>query len=1014
MPRPSPPLLNSNYDDIATRVEKLAVAITRTNETPGWVPPADDSVDLGRALISLFATMARHGAERINRIPERNFLAFLARLGLTPSAARAARVPLTFSLVPTGDAEPTVPGRTRVGANAQPGDTREVIFETERDLFTTRAQIASVFVRQPDGDRLANRTAAATGASEEFYQAFDGGEPATHTLYLAADDVLTVPAETNVTMTFSVNDAARWAAIHGSVMPALTADSYYVSRVPTAPLVRWTYWNGTDWADLKVTVSAPNTLRFNMPANMTSTVVNGRRARWIRARLLAWPLGGVPSITGITIQSTPTRTGVTPSAAFANTRALDLSMDFYPFGETPHFNDFLLLSCDEWLARPGANLGVQVTLNNATQPLKSTDAPILTWEISTATGWKSLTTVQPTGTVVSSGPPTIRNDVLRTTMTNLVIPADAAPMTIGNVKATWLRIRLSGGSFGVGLKFDYTKEPPQVDDGYRPPIVQSISMSSTVTLTNTNPLLATENDLAFADVSLTQPLVMFSRSSDDLPTLYAGFDRAFTAGQTQQLYVQVAPLDLSEATRGVVPTTNSTVNWEYWAGDGTWKQLAFQDKTRGFIASDMVSFVAPGDMRRRSIFSRDLFWLRARYRISGPASTSPRIGRMLTNTVWARDCVSSPSEILGSADGRADASFTTTGKPILDGQTIAVRESSAAKDVVRDDMVEEDDPSFLGQIWVRWVEVDNFDSSGPKDRHYAIDREGGIIRFGDGLRGMAPPRGKQNVRARYAFGGGAIGNRPAKSVAKLKTTVPYVAGVTNFEPATGGANADTGEEIKSWGPSVLRHGYRAVTAEDFEDLALEASPAVARAKTITIEFDSIQAADTPIGAISGPIQPGSLVLLLATNGPELPPAASAGILRDVDAYLRARSSAAVDIRLAGPTWVEVSVLGLDITASSAVGTEILRDRIQRGLAEFFHPITGNVEGQGWNFGDLPNESDVYRFVMSIPGVSRIGALDWTLRTTDGLAPPLFDDPLRNRVLIYPGRQNVRIVATGGA
>ena len=62
----------------------------------------------------------------------------------------------------------------------------------------------------------------------------------------------------------------------------------------------------------------------------------------------------------------------------------------------------------------------------------------------------------------------------------------------------------------------------------------------------------------------------------------------------------------------------------------------------------------------------------------------------------------------------------------------------------------------------------------------------------------------------------------------LKTRVPYVARVENRAPAIGGADAETLDEAKVRGPMLLRSRGRAVTAEDFEELAREVAPDAAR------------------------------------------------------------------------------------------------------------------------------------------------------------------------------------------
>src|SRR5262249_44099655 len=77
------------------------------------------------------------------------------------------------------------------------------------------------------------------------------------------------------------------------------------------------------------------------------------------------------------------------------------------------------------------------------------------------------------------------------------------------------------------------------------------------------------------------------------------------------------------------------------------------------------------------------------------------------------------------------------------------------------------------EIWVRWHQVPDFYASGPRDRHYVVDRLTGELRFGDGLNGLVPPAGPGDVRVAWdETRGGRTGNRPAGVVVQLKTTVP--------------------------------------------------------------------------------------------------------------------------------------------------------------------------------------------------------------------------------------------------
>ena len=78
----------------------------------------------------------------------------------------------------------------------------------------------------------------------------------------------------------------------------------------------------------------------------------------------------------------------------------------------------------------------------------------------------------------------------------------------------------------------------------------------------------------------------------------------------------------------------------------------------------------------------------------------------------------------------------------------------------------------------------------------------------------------------------AAATSPARSIRTLKSSIPFVRGVTNRHPASGGVDAESVDEARVRGPLMLRTRSRAVTAEDFELLTREAAPEVARVRCI--------------------------------------------------------------------------------------------------------------------------------------------------------------------------------------
>ena len=180
-----------------------------------------------------------------------------------------------------------------------------------------------------------------------------------------------------------------------------------------------------------------------------------------------------------------------------------------------------------------------------------------------------------------------------------------------------------------------------------------------------------------------------------------------------------------------------------------------------------------------------------------------------------------PPETLGRSDGTPGQRFPLAAPPGRWPPTVA-----GTLEV----RVDEDD-----QIW---TEVPHFAESGPDDRHYRIDarRRRGPARAGGAARptarsGTTAPS-RRGVRrwciTSYRSGGGRRGNVTAGQVRVLKTSVPYVARVENRVAAVGGADAETLDDAKVRGPMLLRSRGRAVTAEDFVQLAQDVAPEAAR------------------------------------------------------------------------------------------------------------------------------------------------------------------------------------------
>src|SRR4026208_1909405 len=121
---PAPRLDDRAFEDIVSEAIRLIprYAPEWTNHNPS---------DPGITLIELAAWMTDLILYRLNRVPEKNYVAFLNLLGIKLQAPRAARALCPCTLVGGAD-RPTIREATAV-STPQAADEDTVTFETVRD-----------------------------------------------------------------------------------------------------------------------------------------------------------------------------------------------------------------------------------------------------------------------------------------------------------------------------------------------------------------------------------------------------------------------------------------------------------------------------------------------------------------------------------------------------------------------------------------------------------------------------------------------------------------------------------------------------------------------------------------------------------------------------------------------------------------------------------------------------------------------------------------------------------------
>jgi len=270
------------------------------------------------------------------------------------------------------------------------------------------------------------------------------------------------------------------------------------------------------------------------------------------------------------------------------------------------------------------------------------------------------------------------------------------------------------------------------------------------------------------------------------------------------------------------------------------------------------------------------------------------------------------------------------------------------------------------QTWIRWTEVIEFFDSKSDSRHYRLDRHTGEIEFGDGVRGRIPLPGGDSIQAfAYQTGGGVAGNVQAGEITAAVTAVSGVDSVINPVGAGGGSEAATNEEMLEIGPAQISHRDRAVTPEDFERLAREASREVRKALCL------------PNRNASGRQELGWTSVFIVPASKAATPTPTLALRRSVQDFLAERADVTLvhqdRIFVGPPKYVPVSV-EVTVVAKSFDVVASAEQSVRQKLDAFLHPLTGGPANEGWDFGRDLAASDLYALLEDIDDVDHIATL----------------------------------------
>jgi predicted phage baseplate assembly protein len=455
----------------------------------------------------------------------------------------------------------------------------------------------------------------------------------------------------------------------------------------------------------------------------------------------------------------------------------------------------------------------------------------------------------------------------------------------------------------------------------------------------------------------------FSRSPQAADALYLGFEASLS-----RLIVQVS-MEASIARGAGVKPDDPPLRWEVSQGDGVWLEVeVLEDLTGGFnYGSGTVEVQCPPTSGVEPIAGRRLHWLRCRIaettRVSGEPAvytqppeiyqiTAAALGVLLA----AEHSTIQTGESLGVSEGTPSQAFTTRFTPLLGlapGETVEIQD--------------------LTGEWQPWEQRDSFAESAPDDRHFTLDLVHGRIRLGPELRdsdgslvrhGAIPPKGSMVRMTIYRHGGGVAGNVSAGAVTVLRSAIPGVASVTNPRSALGGVDPQSLQSARERSALQIRTRFRAVTAEDYEFLAAEATPRVARARRVADDAPGVSLRILPR------VEPADRRLTIEELTPD------AAMLEEVERYIDARKLVGTPVRLLPMRFRAVSVV-VNLQVSPRADAQRIERGIRHSLYTYLNPLIGGTAagvGSGWPPGRSLNHGELYAIMHAFATVEFVKIL----------------------------------------
>ena len=940
--------------------------LRRMNEkTESYVPEwrfDPDNPDIGTAIGMVYANMLYGTIKKMWLLPNKNQVAFFNCLDAKLLPALPSKGYVTFGMNADETEGVEMTAGTELVAPSVGADAESISFETIDDVYVTPANVVRIMETSHTDDYIGvldNLQFFEENKTISFF-AEQGDNLQEHKFYLCQDDAFGIRSGGHIDICF-FNHGKQIADEYLNILadPAVTSFSYSTEE---------------GFAEFKSIKKRPGGLRFILGKNDPAFFridENGRETYWICCSINDCSFLQKWGFDKLTVSSS--RDHLTPESIYANDREMKID-DFYPFGEKfSDYNEVYFMS-DEVLEKKGSKVQLSFNVDYVKIPLdyeegKATEwnwvmrkedfRPDFTyditieevvWEYYNGVGWAPLFDRNRYSDLFSARSGTVG----QYNHLQFICPQDLSPILVGAREGCCIRARITKVNNLYKMKGYYIS-----------PVVDNVSFDYDYT---ENPLgaglLVTENNrrktmIPVASDGSCQEIKPFTGLDYEGHAMYLGFDKPLSGGPIKIL------LDFTE----ILALKEEKLLWEYYDGSA-WQEIDLVDETENMSKTGIVTLIGHSDFSRCELFGEDQYWIRIsllqdKYNLRKKKRTRdpfpndadktdkyPCLAGIYMNSVKVRQGNPEETEFFHMEVYQENVSFRLNKGSIIESRVYVDELPNLSRDelekLLKEDLIvpEYREDGEIIKAWVTWNRVDSFLDSTPLDRHYCLDYIEGVLKFGDGHRGMIPPAGRtDSIRVVYKTGGGEITNVKENAITQFGRYVGSVNSVTNPKSLYGGCDSENLKDGLMRNAAILRHQNMAVTTRDYEEIALSASRMIQKVQCFS-GYNSL-----------GERQSGCITLVILQKDYREGSNRFHDLKGQVENYMKGRIGNSLIERNAfsiiEPEFVELSVRA-EIYADGFEDVFRIKKQVTDRLAEFLDPVSGNFNGNGWEIGSLPN------------------------------------------------------------